>query len=74
MEATRDNWNDERMDEFARRTESNFAEVRTEIRDLRAEMNQRFLNFEEKFDRRFDLMFGAMITGFVGLVISHFIG
>jgi hypothetical protein len=96
MESTRPTWNDQRMDEFADRTEENFREVRREvrdevhglrtelrgeirgvrselkgdIRDLRGEMNERFANLE----RRFDIMIGAMATGFVGLIISHFIG
>jgi hypothetical protein len=92
MESTRQTWNDQRMDEFAERTEGNFREVRAEtrdtrtelrneirgvrtelkeeIRDLRGEMNGRFARIE----RRFDVMFGAMITGFVGLIVSHFIG
>jgi hypothetical protein len=70
MESTRSTWNDERMDEFAERTEGNFREVRTEIRDLRGEMNGRF----GRMERRFDLMFGAMITGFVGLIVTHFVG
>jgi hypothetical protein len=81
MESTRQTWNDERMDEFAGRTEENFKDVRREIRgvrtelkgeirDLRTEMNGRFARIE----RRFDVMFGAMITGFVGLIVSHFIG
>jgi hypothetical protein len=43
MEATRSKWTDERMDEFAERTEENFREVRREIRGvdtgLRSEMN-----------------------------------
>jgi hypothetical protein len=100
MESTRPTWNDQRMDEFAERTEENFREVRRdlhdevnglrtelrgeiqgvrselkgEIRDLRGEMNERFGKLEDKFDRRFDIMIGAMASGFVGLIISHFIG
>lgn len=70
MESTRQTWNDARMDEFAQRTESNFTDVRAEIRDLRGEMNGRFAGLE----RRFDYMLGAMVTGFVGLIVSHFIG
>jgi hypothetical protein len=70
MESTRQSWNDERMDEFSSRTESGLTEVRGEIRDLRTEMNRRFAHME----RRFDVMFGTMLTGFVGLIISHFIG
>jgi hypothetical protein len=96
MESTRQTWNDERMDEFAGRTEENFKEVRAEIRDtrtelrveiqevrtelkgdirdLRGEMNGRFAKLEDKFDRRFDILLGAMATGFVGLIVTHFIG
>jgi L-serine deaminase len=74
VESTKSQWTDERMGEFAERTEENFREVRGEIRraesNLRGEMNQRFAHME----RRFDVMLGAMITGFVGLIISHFVG
>jgi hypothetical protein len=74
MESTRQRWNDERMDEFAARTEENFKEVRTEIKDevrgLRIEMNERFAGIEQ----RFNILFGALATGFVGAVVSHFLG
>lgn len=66
------------MDEFAERTEENFREVRKEVRDtrteLREEMNGRFASLEAKIDRRFDILFGAPATGFVGAVVSHFLG
>jgi hypothetical protein len=66
------------MDEFAARTEENFKEVRTEIKSevqgLRTEMNGRFANLEAKLDRRFDILFGALATGFVAAVVQHFIG
>src|SRR5580698_1882432 len=59
---TRQAWSDERMDEFAQRTEENFREVRAEIKDevqgLRTEMNGRFASLEAKLDRRFDILFG----------------
>jgi hypothetical protein len=62
------------MDEFAERTEENFREVRKEIRDtrteLRTEMNDRFAGIEQ----RFNILFGALATGFVGAVVSHFLG
>jgi hypothetical protein len=71
-------WTDERMDEFAQRTEENFREVRTEIKDevqgLRMEMIGRFVSLEAKIDRRFDILFGALATGFVAAVVQHFIG
>lgn len=89
MESTRTTWNDQRMDEFAERTEENFREVRNELHDevkglrtelkgdikeLRVEMNGRFASLEGKIDRRFDILFGALATGFVGAVVSHFLG
>ena len=67
MESERQAWNDERMDEFSKRTEENFREVR-------AEMNVRFAGLESKLDRRFDILFGALATGFIGAVVSHFLG
>ena len=66
------------MDEFAQRTEENFREVRREIRQvetgLRAEMNERFGKLEASFDRKFNILFGAMATGFVAIVVQHFVG
>jgi hypothetical protein len=81
MQAELGNWNDERMDEFASRTEANFGEVRQEIREvridtnskieaLRTEMNNRFAGL----DRRFDVMIGALVSGIVGLILTHFVG
>jgi hypothetical protein len=85
MQSTRQSWNDERMDEFAARTEEfatrteeNFKEVRVEIKDevrgLRTEMNGRFASLEAKIDQRFNILFGALATGFIGAVVSHFLG
>jgi hypothetical protein len=76
--AARQAWSDERMDEFAERTEQNFREVRAEIRSetqgLRTEMNNRFAHLEASINRRFDILFGALATGFVAAVVQHFIG
>jgi len=77
-------WNDERMDEFARRTEEfaerteeNFREVRQELRQvetgLRTEMNGRFVALEGKIEQRFNILFGALATGFVAAVVQHFL-
>jgi hypothetical protein len=66
------------MDEFAQRTEESFKDVRAELKSeiggLRGEMNQRFARLEDKIDRRFDILFGALATGFVAAVVQHFIG
>jgi hypothetical protein len=74
MQSTRNTWNDARMDEFAERTEENFKELKTElkgdVRDLRGEMNERFAGLEQ----RFNILFGVLATGFVGAVVSHFLG
>jgi hypothetical protein len=37
-------------------------------------MNERFTRLEEKLDRRFDILFGAMATGLIAAVVRHFIG
>ena len=78
MESTQPTWNDARMDEFSRRTEENFREVRKEIRGveagMRAEINERFTKLEGTFSQRFDILFGALATGIFGVVVSHFIG
>jgi hypothetical protein len=78
MQSARDTWNDARMDEFAERTEENFREVRSEIRSvetgLRTEMDGRFARLEDKIDRRFDILFGALATGFVAAIVQHFLG
>ena len=99
MHAVHETWNDERMDEFAARTEANFGEVReefTEVRaefravrremreqgkelrgemrqqgaELRGEMNERFASLE----RRFDILIGALVSGVLGLIVTHLIG
>jgi hypothetical protein len=77
MEATRSKWTDERMDEFAQRTEESFKDVRAELKSeiggLRGEMNQRFARLEDKMDRSFNILFGALATGFVAAVAQHFL-
>ena len=88
MQAELNTWNDERMEEFATRTDANFAavdagfaevrdefkavrrEIREEVGGLRAEMNVRFASLE----RRFDVMIGALVSGVVGLIVTHLIG
>lgn len=74
----REKWNDERMDEFAQRTEENFrearAEIKHEVQGLRTEMNGRFASLDAKIDRRFNILFGTLATAFVTVVVQHFIG
>jgi hypothetical protein len=37
-------------------------------------MNARFATLESSMNRRFDILLGALATGFVALIVSHFIG
>jgi hypothetical protein len=48
--------------------------LKDEISLLRSEMNQRFAKLEDKIDRRSDIALGVMATGFISLVVTHFIG
>jgi broad specificity phosphatase PhoE len=51
MEApTMNDWNDNRLNEFSRRTDETFSEVKAEMREGFAQVDQRF----EKVDQRFD--------------------
>jgi hypothetical protein len=45
-------------------------ELRGEIGSLRGEMDGRFKGIE----RRFDVLIGAIVSGFIGLLISQFVG
>jgi hypothetical protein len=62
----REAWTDERLDDLNARVEKGFDEVKSEIRDLRSEMNARFA----AVDARFDSMQRTMIIGFASIVAS----
>jgi hypothetical protein len=62
----RETWTDERLDDLAARMDKGFDEVKGEIRDLRSEMNGRFV----AVDQRFDAMQRTMILGFASIVAS----
>ena len=76
----REKWTDERLDDLAKRVDRGFAEVKGEVRDLRAEMNERFNSIDSRFnsiddrfnsiDDRFDAMQRTMIIGFASIVAS----
>jgi hypothetical protein len=69
----REKWTDERLDDLAGRVDRGFAEVKGEVRDLRAEMNERFNAIDGRFnsnDDRFDAMQRTMVIGFASIVAS----
>jgi hypothetical protein len=88
VQTERKTWNDDRMDEFAARTEASFGEVREEFKEvrretrdlgivLRSEMKELRREMNERFislDRRFDTLTAALIAGFISLIVIHFVG
>jgi hypothetical protein len=66
MEAVRQAWTDERLDDLSAGMHREFDQVHGEIRDLRGEMNSRF----EAVDARFDALNRTMIVGFGSIVAS----
>jgi hypothetical protein len=76
----REKWTDERLDDLAGRVDRGFAEVKGEVRDLRAEMNERFNSMDSRFnsidsrfnsiDDRFDALQRTMVIGFASIVAS----
>jgi hypothetical protein len=69
----RGRWTDERLDDLAARVDRGFVETKSEIRDLRGEINGRFDSTNERLDstnERLDSMQGTMIIGFVTLFAS----
>ena len=67
MEAVRDKWTDERLDDLNKKVDDGFTEMRTEFRAVRSEMaaNQRLMV------QLFGGLFGTMVFGFAGLIVSH---
>jgi tetrahydromethanopterin S-methyltransferase subunit G len=53
MQAVREKWTDERLDDLNERVSEGFARVDREIRDLRGEMNVRFDAMDARMDARF---------------------
>jgi hypothetical protein len=66
----RGRWTDERLDDLAAGVDRGLTEVKGEVRDLRAEMNQRFDSLTGETNSRFDSMQRTMIIGFASIVAS----
>lgn len=74
MEAMREAWTDERLDDLTDRMDKNFERVDRDIRDLRSEMNGRFDHLESRFETMQRTMIqatvaisAAVLAGFGGL-------
>jgi flagellar capping protein FliD len=84
MEAMRQSWTDERLDDFRGETQRRFDEVDrrldkvdTDIRDLRGTMDSRFARIDARLDALNQTILrlggGALVTfvlGFVGLIAT----
>jgi thymidylate kinase len=69
----REAWTDERLDDLNKRVDDgfkrvdeSFKEVREEFRAVRIETNQRF----NELHRLMVQMFGSMMLGFVGIIVT----
>jgi ribosome recycling factor len=54
MEAMRQNWTDDRMDDLARRVDEGFHESREDLRSFRLEVKTDFASLRGEMDTRFD--------------------
>jgi hypothetical protein len=64
MNAVREKWTDERLDDLNDRVSEGFRRIDDEFRALRGEMNARF----DAMDAKFDAMHKLMIQLFAGMI------
>jgi hypothetical protein len=75
MEAVRDAWTDERLDDLANRVDRGFDRVDRDLRELRAElrseMDSRFGRLENRFDSMQRMTLTAYVTAILGLIATQ---
>lgn len=78
MEAVRDKWTDERLDDLNDRVGKGFdrldndiREVRSEVAGVRGEMNSRFEATHRLIIQVGAGLFGTMVIGFLSLVVTQ---
>lgn len=77
MEAVREKWTDERLDDLNARMSEGFnrldediREVRSEVAGVRGEMNRRFESTHRLIIQVGAGLFGTMVVGFLSLLLS----
>jgi hypothetical protein len=81
MQAVRDKWTDERLDDMNARMGESFTRVDTELRTLRSDMRSEFASVRGEMSDRFETtqrliiqvgagLFGTMTVGFIGMVLT----
>jgi hypothetical protein len=68
MEAMREKWTDERLDDMNARMAEGFSRLDRDIGDLRTEMNSRFESTQRLIVQVGGGMFVTMIIGFLGVI------
>jgi hypothetical protein len=78
MEAMREAWTDERLDDLTNRMDQGFARVDGDMRDLRVEMNSRFNHLDANFNglQRTIIqvgggLIGTMLVASAGLIATR---
>jgi hypothetical protein len=78
----REQWTDERLDDMNERMSEGFYRLDDELRGLRSDLRAEFAAVRVEMNSRFEAtqrlivqigagMFGAMVIGFIGLVVSQ---
>ena len=73
MEAVRDKWTDERLDDLSARMDKGFDRLDKDMREVRSElagMNKRFEATHRLIIQVGGGLFGTMAIGFIGLVVT----
>jgi hypothetical protein len=74
MEAVREKWTDERLDDMNERMGEGFDRLDRDIREVRSElvgMNKRFEATHRLIIQVSGGLFGTMVVGFLSLLVSH---
>jgi hypothetical protein len=71
MEAMREKWTDERLDDLNARVTEGFQRVDADLRELRSDMNNRFEAMQRLIIQVGGGLFGTMIIGFLSLVLAR---
>lgn len=70
MEAMREKWTDERLDDLTVRVAEGFQRVDSDLRELRTDMNNRFEAMQRLIIQVGGGMFGTMVVGLIGLIVT----
>ena len=72
MEAMREKWTDERLDDMNMRMGEGFQRVDADLRELRSDMNNRFEAMQRLIIQVGGGLFGTMLVGFLSLIVTMF--